>query len=580
MGLLKKKKKPLGKIRSTAGGSGAGDTSPYRPVHTPKAPPCMKGCPNGTKIREILMTISRTEDAGRTYEESYKKAYDLLLERNPFPASCGRVCPHPCEGECNRQYKEGEGEGSLGINSIERFIGDYALEHDFPVEKLTDEVHPEKIAVIGAGPAGLSAAYQLARRGYENVVVFEAFSKGGGMMRYGIPDYRLPSDVLDKEIQKIADLGVDIRYNTVIGKDISYEKLQEDYDAIFVGIGAHRGKLLGIPNEDAPNVWTGTEFLNKINSGQTIEVGDKVLVVGGGDTAVDAARISRRLGAEVTIVYRRTRNEMPAIEEEIVGAEEEDIKFHFLAQPIEYIKDGDKVKAMKCQKMELGEPDSSGRRRPVPIEGEYFEIECSTCIAAISQEPDFENLEDLHEGKDWVKADKEGKTELDKTFAGGDALDLGLVTIAIFQGRMAAETMHANFRGLELPKEEEKEVVTKDQIVYSYYMEKARHEAEHLPPSERLKSMEKEITSTLSEQDVIDEASRCMSCGSCFDCGTCWSLCQDQVFVKPPTKSFEPYKMKIDLCKGCMKCAENCPCGFIEMKNPMTGEYAKLERLK
>ncbi|MDQ1265737.1 MAG: hypothetical protein QG635_888 [Bacteroidota bacterium] len=567
MGLLvQKKKKPLS-ARASGGSSGV-ETSPLRPEHQPKTPPCMVGCPNGTKIREIITTIAQTEDAGRTYPESYKLAYELLLEKNPFPASCGRVCPHPCEGECNRQYKE----GSVSINNIERFIGDYAIEHDLPVEKLSDETFSEKVAIIGAGPAGLSCAYQLARRGYKPIV-FEAFGKGGGMLRYGIPDYRLPPEVLDKEIERIEKLGVEIKYNTIIGKDISYEKLQDDFDVIFVGIGAHKGKMLGIPNEDAPNIYTGTEFLNKMNCGQKIEVGDKVLVVGGGDTAIDAARVSRRLGAEVTVVYRRTRNEMPAIEEEIVGAEEEGIKFHFLAAPVEFIKDGDKVAAMKCQKMELGEPDSSGRRRPVPIPNEFFNIETSTVVAAISQEPDFDNLENLREGKDWVKIEDNGKTKIAKTFAGGDVTDLGLATIAIYQGRKAAETIHYNLRGITPPKEEEQPIIRKDKMVLTYYAEKFRAEALQLSAEERLKGMDLEITSTLSEEQLIEESKRCMSCGACFDCGTCWSLCQDQAIHKPMRK-FQTYTFKLDVCKGCNKCAESCPCGYIEMKNPLTGQMA------
>jgi formate dehydrogenase major subunit len=578
--LKKKKKKKLGSLRRAGGGGGGADTTPFRPVQAEKLAPCMGNCPSGTKIREVLMTIARTEDAGRSYHESFQEAFNIIAEKNPFPAVCGRVCPHPCEEGCNRQYKQGESEGSLAINNVERFIGDYALEHDFEVGMLSEEKQPEKVAIIGSGPAGMSAAYQLARRGY-GVTVFEAFDKAGGMLRYGIPRYRLPAEVLDEEIQRIVDMGVEIKYNTVVGKDIPYEKLQEEYDAIFVGIGAHKGKLLRVPGEDAPNVLTGTLFLNKVNSGASVDVGDKVLVVGGGDTAIDAARVSRRLGAEVTVVYRRTRGEMPAIDEEIEGAEEEGIQFFFLAAPVEFVKDGERVTAMKCQKMQLGEPDDSGRRRPVPIEGDFFTIECSTCIAAISQEPDFEGMEDLREGRDWVKVDESGKSmKGEKTYAGGDVLDLGLATIAIYQGRMAAETIHCNFRGIEPEKPEEKPAVTKDQIVYSYYMEKARHEALNLPPDERLKELEKEVTKTLSEEEVIEEASRCMSCGSCFDCGTCWSLCQDSVFAKPPTKSFEPYNMKLDLCKGCKKCAENCPCGFIEMRDPMTGEYAKLERAK
>jgi NADPH-dependent glutamate synthase beta subunit-like oxidoreductase/Pyruvate/2-oxoacid:ferredoxin oxidoreductase delta subunit len=570
VGLLVKKKKK-GKRRAPMGGSGGSsvETSPLRPEYKDKKPPCMHSCPSGTKIREIVTTIAQTEDAGRSYPESYQMAWDLLAEKNPFPSVCGRVCPHPCEGGCNRQYKD----GSVSINNLERFIGDYALEHDFEVKRVGEETFDEKVAIVGAGPAGMSAAYQLARHGYKNITVFEAFPKAGGMLRYGIPDYRLPQDVLDAEIKRITDMGVELKCNTIIGKDIEYEKIQEEYDAIFVGIGAHKGKKLRLENEDAPNVFSGAEFLNRINSGQKVEVGDKVLVVGGGDTAIDAARIARRLGADVQLVYRRTRNEMPAIEEEIVGGEEEDVKFEFLVAPKELVMDGDKVVQMVCQKMELGEPDSSGRRRPVPIE-EYITYDCTTVIAAISQEPDFDNLENIREGRDWVKIDEHGKTPYDKTYGGGDVTDLGLVTIAIFQGRKAAETIHCTFRGLPIPEEPEAEIVERNRIVMSYYEEKLRNEALHLDPTERLQELEKEISCTYTEEQAIDESKRCFSCGSCFDCGTCWSLCQDQVIHKPLEK-FGTYTFKLDTCKGCNKCAEACPCGYIEMKNPLSGKYAE-----
>jgi formate dehydrogenase major subunit len=570
MGLIKKDKKPLGKIRGTSTGTSGVETSPLRPTHVPKLAPCRSGCPNGTKIREVLLAIAQTEDRGRTYDESYRLAFEILAERNPFPAVCGRVCPHPCEENCNRQYKD----GALNIHGIERFIGDYALQHNFPLPKLTNETYPEKIAVIGAGPAGLSCAYQLARRGYK-VTVFEAFSKPGGMLRYGIPKYRLPEDVLDKEIQRIVDLGVEIKCNTAVGRDIPYETIRDTYDAVFVGIGAHKGKSLGLPGEDAPNVFTGTEFLNRVNSGQRIDVGKKVLVVGGGDTAIDAARVSRRLGADVTILYRRTRTEMPAIEEEIVGAEEEGVNIVFLVAPKELILEDGKVKAVKCQKMQLGEPDESGRRRPVPIEGAEEIYECDTLIAAISQEPDFYGLDYLREGNSWIKVDENFRTKDPKVYSGGDDLELGLVTIAIYQGRMAAETIHSTFRGIPIEKDPELSypLATKDRIVFTYYTEKYRNEALRLPPDERLAELEKEITCTLTEEQVIDEARRCMSCGSCFDCGTCWSICQDQVIHKP-VQRFQTYTFKLELCKGCNKCAEACPCGYIEMKDPFTGQIA------
>lgn len=570
MGLVSKDKKPLGKIRSTGSGSSGVETSPLRPTHVPKLAPCRSGCPNGTKIREVLLAIAQTEDRGRSYDESHRLAFEILVERNPFPSTMGRVCPHPCEDNCNRQHKD----GALGIHSIERFIGDYALEHNFPLKKLSEEVYPEKIAVIGAGPAGLSCAYQLARRGYK-VKVFEAFGKPGGMLRYGIPSYRLPENILDREIQRIVDLGVVIECNVSVGRDIPYDKIRDEYDAVFVGIGAHKGKSLGLPGEDAPNLFTGTEFLNKVNRGQKIDVGKKVLVIGGGDTAIDASRVSRRLGADVTILYRRTRNEMPAIEGEILGAEEEGVQIEFLVAPKELILDGDKVKAIKCQKMQLGEPDESGRRRPIPIDGAEVVFECDTIIAAISQEPDFYGLESLREGKNWIKVDNNFQTKDPKTFAGGDNLELGLAVIAVYQGRMAAETIHSRFRGIPIEPDPELSypIATKDRIVFSYYVEKIRNEELRLPPDERLKELEKEFTCTLTEEQVIDEARRCLSCGSCFDCGTCWSICQDQV-IHRPVHRFQTYTFRLELCKGCNKCAEACPCGYIEMKDPLTGSIA------
>ena len=558
--IVRKISKPLGSLRSASSGASGIETSPLRPVQVLKTPPCSNACPNGTNIREFLTVISQSEDCGRPYGESYEKAWEILTEKNPLPSTCGRVCPHPCEDECNRNYKD----AAVGINNMERFVGDYALTNGFRFKRVSDAAYPQKIAVIGAGPAGLSCAYQLARRGYQ-VTIFEAFSKAGGMLRYGIPNYRLPADVLDKEIRRIEELGVEIKCNQAIGRDIPYEELQKNYDAIFVGIGAHKGKLLGIPNEDAVNVFTGTEFLNKVNSGERVEVGDKVLVVGGGDTAIDAARVSRRLGAEVTLVYRRTRNEMPAVKEEILGAEEEGIKLEFLAAPVDFERNGDRVTKMKCQKMELGEPDASGRRKPVPVPDSFFSLDASAVIAAISQEPEFTGLDVLREGKEWIKTDDHGTTKIRNTYAGGDDLELGLVTIAIFQGRRAAETIHNKLQSIQSGPEQKPPVITHEKLALSYYESKLRNEGSKKSPEERLDHMDLEITSTFSEAQAIDEAKRCMSCGSCFDCGTCWSYCQDQAIVKPLQKH-QTYKFKLDFCKGCSKCAENCPCGYIEMR--------------
>jgi NADPH-dependent glutamate synthase beta subunit-like oxidoreductase/Pyruvate/2-oxoacid:ferredoxin oxidoreductase delta subunit len=559
--LIKKKKKKGGLSRfSSSGGSGV-ETSPLRPKLIEKMPPCIGHCPNHNQIREILMTVSKAEDYDKTYDQAFEEAFYMWLETTPFPSTCGRVCPHPCEENCNRK----ELEGAVGINSLERYCGDYGLEKGLKPKKLTDEVRTEKIAIVGSGPAGMSCAYHLARRGYP-VTVFEAFPKAGGMLRYGIPDYRLPSDILDAEIDRILDMGVELKLNTIVGKDIPYSQLRNDYKAVFVGLGAHKGLKLRVEGEDAENVWTGTDFLHRINAGGSVSVGDNVVVIGGGDTAIDAARVARRLGAGSTILYRRTKDEMPAIDEEIEGALQEGVRIDFLAAPIEIYRNNGVATGMKCQRMELGEPDSSGRRRPVPIDGDTYDLEFSTLIAAISQEPDFTGIDDLIEGRDWIKVDDKFKTREDGMYSGGDDINLGIAIEAIFHGRRAAYAIHEAIAADAMPAEygDDKIEVKAEVMMMAYYEQKERAGLTEVPVDERLKTLDLEITKTLSQDDAIGETKRCMSCGKCFDCGTCWSYCQDNAIVKPLQKG-GLYTVKMEFCNGCKKCAEQCPCGFIEM---------------
>lgn len=551
MGLFKEVKKPVIKT-----GSAGGEISPYRPRYVEKTAPCMGTCPSGSDIRGWLTTIAQAEAYGRTNEEAYEIAWKIITDRNPFPAVCGRVCPHPCEEKCNRNDKD----GAVSINAMERFVGDFGIARNLALARLSDADNPEKVAIVGAGPAGLSCAYQLARRGYK-VTVFEAFSKPGGMLRYGIPRYRLPEDVLDAEIGKILDLGVELKCGTAVGNDVPLDKVRKDYDAVFVGIGAHKGLKLRVPGEDASNVYTGTEFLNRVNSGEAVELGEKVYVIGGGDTAIDAARVSKRLGAEVTILYRRTRDEMPAIKPEIEAALEEGVNIEFLAAPVEVVQNGGKAIAMKCVRMELGEPDASGRPRPVPKEGSEFEVPVSDVIAAISQAPEFEGLDDLHEGKDWTKIDAQGKTKLDHVYSGGDNVELGLVSIAIAQGRFAAEAIDSQFRGTPLKTHDSPEIIKSDKMKLGWYKDAPRNDRQDIPMDQR--DLETEVQQGLSEEDALAEAARCMSCGMCMDCETCWMYCTPSCFVKLPKG--EHYKIKLELCNGCKKCAEECPCGYIEM---------------
>jgi NADPH-dependent glutamate synthase beta subunit-like oxidoreductase len=344
---------------------------------------------------------------GRTIDQSTAEAWYMLTDKNPLPATTGRVCPHPCESECNRASME----GALNINNIERYMGDYGINNNLPLRKLTEEKKADTVAVVGAGPAGLSCAYQLARRGY-GVTVYESFEKAGGMLRYGIPAYRLPDNILDAEIKKIQDIGVDIKLGARVGKDVSMDDLRKNNKVVFMGIGAHAGKKLGVPGEDAPNSMTGAEFLHKVNHGETVDIGKKVVVIGGGNSAIDAARVAVRMGADVTLSYRRTRAEMPAIEHEIHSAEEEGVHFEFLTAPVEVVKDANgKATGLKVQKMELGEPDSSGRRRPVPVPGSEFVIEASFVCPSISQEPEWEGLDMIKNEWGWISADAgTGKT--------------------------------------------------------------------------------------------------------------------------------------------------------------------------
>jgi NADPH-dependent glutamate synthase beta subunit-like oxidoreductase len=454
------------------------------------------------------------------------------------------------------------------IRCVERFVGDYALAKGLKYDVSDVEKQPEKVAVIGTGPAGLNCAYHLARLGY-GVTVFEAFSKPGGMVRYGIPDYRLPPDVIDGEAQRLADMGIEFRYGTVVGKDVAYEDLQRDYGAIFVGIGAHKGYTLGVEGEDAENVMTGTGFLNAVNSGQPPEVGSDVIVIGGGDTAIDAARICRRLGAQVKIVYRRTIKEMPAIAPEIEEAQKEGVEIDFLAAPAKIRRANGRATGMTCIKMELGEPDASGRRRPVPVEGSEFDIPASFIIPAISQEPDFAPLEHLHEGRDWIKIDGEGKALKggDNTWAGGDAVNLGLATIAQAQGRFAAEAIHRAFRGLPAPEPPKLPEVGPDKPNKNFWLEKqqqAVHES-HIPVEEALAGLDTETTHTFTPDEARQEAARCMSCGLCFDCENCFKFCTDNAVLRPAEKGGK-YEFKLQYCTGCKKCMEECPCGYIDMQ--------------
>ncbi|TKJ40761.1 hypothetical protein CEE37_07290 [candidate division LCP-89 bacterium B3_LCP] len=474
--------------------------------------PCINSCPQGIDIRAFIGDISQAENRGMTEEEAFEKAWRKITEVNPFPAVCGRVCPHPCEGECNRQ----ERDSSVNINVIERFLGDWAIDKSLSHQKLTDRVQSEKIAIIGSGPAGLSCAYQLARRGYKSTI-FEALSEPGGMLRYGIPSFRLPRDVLSAEIEKILDLGVELRTNCAVGKDISFDEIRTEHDAVFLGIGAQKAVMLHCPGEETSGVYNGLEFLESVNSGEKIDLGNSVAVIGGGNTAIDAARVAKRLGAKVTIVYRRTREEMPALAEEIEAAEEERIEIVYLAAPLEVQSENERVSSILCQRMELGEPDDSGRRKPVPIPDDTFTLSVDNVIVAVSQQPEWEGLENIRVSMVWAEIDQNGFTEHDGIFAGGDVQGIGIVAEALNQGRRAAEAIHAELSGDESPvRDTDREIIRADQLNLYVLEESQRCRVPGLNAEQRLKEPWSESNFTPLKETIVKEADRCVTCGESF----------------------------------------------------------------
>ncbi|MFH1626363.1 MAG: FAD-dependent oxidoreductase [Pseudomonadota bacterium] len=408
-----------------------------------ETPICQRTCPVQLDIRGYIGLI-----ADGRFEESLA----LIREVLPFPSICGHICPHPCEEECNR----GKVDYPLSIRDLKSFVADFGSESssEHKPKAVEADEKGKKVAIIGAGPAGLACAHDLALEGY-HVTVFEALPRPGGMLAVGIPDYRLPRDVLEREIDGVKALGVEIKCNTAVGKDMSIDDLfSQGHEAIFITVGAHRNQEMQIPGEDAQGVLPGVTFLRDLNLGNPVDVGDRVAVIGGGNVAIDSARCALRLGArDVTILYRRSRQEMPASDEEIEAALEEGIKIEYLVAPLQVVTSDGKVTALRCIRMELGQPDASGRRRPIPVEGSDFEMGLDTLIPAIGQVPD---MSFLAEGSG-IELTKRGTiavspdslaTSRPGVFAGGDCqTGPGIAIEAIAAGKKAARSIDRYLRG-------------------------------------------------------------------------------------------------------------------------------------
>jgi len=533
--------------------------------------PCQEACPSGINIPEFLYLMSE----GREEE-----AFFSVLRENPLPGVCGRACFHPCEANCNRsQYDE-----SVSIQALERYVSDRASVEIDRIQPVPFGESAKSIAVVGGGPSGLSCAYFLSILGHR-VTLFEAKKKLGGVLRWGIPEYRLPKSVLQKEIRRILSLPIELKTGVAIGKDVPIEDLDR-FDAIYLSPGAGLNVSLKIEGEAMNRVWKGGEFLERINSKEKIRLGKETLVIGGGNTAMDVARSSLRLGSKVTIAYRRTRNEMPAINDEIHEAEEEGMRFEFLVQPVK-IRQGQKRRlAVTFQRMKLGGLDEGGRPRAIPIKGKFLTLETDDVITAVGEQVDLSWIP-----KGFVRDGLIGFNPSPKVFAGGDAVDQPrTIATAIASGKRAAISIDLFLRG-----DSEETILSRIKVgnrgslsMASYLsVREGETRAEptgvatyqqlnplYFEPSQRVKIRKRSRAKTLKNFSEVNmglradearfSASRCFSCGTCNYCYNCYFFCPEGVVSLDPFSRTRT--VDFSHCKGCGTCAKACPRAVVEMR--------------
>lgn len=530
--------------------------------------PCKNTCPSNVDVQGYIAAIA---------EGDYRKAIEIIKNDNPFPSVCGRVCTRPCEDECRRNLVD----STVAIDFLKRYAADKDLTAQYSFSPEMNEKTGKSIAVVGAGPSGLSAAYYLAIKGH-TVEVFEQYEAAGGMMRYGIPEYRQPNDVLDAEVKKITDLGVKIHYNTKLGKDITVEGLNNKYEAVYLAIGAHECTYMGIEGENAEGSFGGIDFLREAARGKKPDIGKDVIVIGGGNTAIDCARVSKRLGADVTIVYRRTIAEMPAHHVEIEDAQAEGIKIAFLTNPTKVITDKNgKATGIECVKMDLGEPDASGRRRPEPVKGSEFTIDASAVIFAIGQKSEIDCV-DSPDGKvcftRWKSVEADEKTfatGMAGVFGGGD-FRRGADTVigAISDGKKAAWVMDKYLTTGNIMPYPDEFFSRKDSIerqtpeMYEHIEKKAKNEMPKLDADKRIADF-REVELGYSDKAAKCETSRCLECGcqSVFNCelkDNATGYFADQAYFKGQHKEMEPdlrhpyIHFEPNKCISCARCVRMC----------------------
>jgi len=479
-----------------------GTTIPYRVAVTA---PCLEACPARLDIPGYIELIRNNR---------FGESLDLIRRRCILPGVIGRACTHPCEEACVRNGID----KTLAIRLLKRAAADHDLAAGASALKKPTAERPEKVAVVGAGPAGLAAAYHLRRMGYQ-VTVFEALPKGGGMAAVGIPDYRLPKNVLEHEIELIRDLGADIQFNRKVSKLDMDELTAQGFKAIFLGVGAHEGTKMGCKGEDAgyEGFVDGAVFLRELALGKTVEPKGKVVIVGGGNVAMDCARSCARLGfKEVEILYRRTRKEMPARAEEVDEALEEGIKIRYLVAPVSVLAEGNRVKGVECIRMKLGEPDASGRRRPVPVKGSEFKVKADMVIPAIGQRPDLGFAKDVIQVTGWgtIEVNPETlRTNLEGVFAGGDCVS-GPATLieALDAGNKAARSIDAYLQGRTLePEVSFKGIDVGSQRAMGFIDACSQEKVSLLDPKVRVKSFA-EVEGPYGDAAAMKEANRCLRC--------------------------------------------------------------------
>ncbi len=512
-----------------------------RPVYVAMTAPCGNSCPAGEDVRSWLYLA---ESGGAGYEAAWRAIMDV----NPFPAIMGRVCYHPCETACNR----GTLDEAVGINSVERFLGDLAIEKGWTVTTAAASTG-RRVLVIGAGPAGLSAAYHLVRRGHA-VTIRDSAPALGGMMRYGIPAYRLPRSVLDAEVARVVALGVEIELNTPV-TDLD-ATVAEGWDAVFLAVGAQLGRRTYLPAASAAKVVDAVSMLHGLAAGERPLLGRRVAVYGGGDTAIDAARTAKRLGAsDAVVVYRRTRDRMPAHDDEVTQAEQEGIEFHWLSTIERVEPDG-----LLIEQMEL---DADGFPQPT---GRTERLAADSVVLALGQDTDLSLLspDSLCRATDGtVDTDRALATGLAGVFAGGDVIaGERSVTTAVGHGRRVASSIDDWLAGRPPLPEQEPQLAAYEALNTWYFEDAARTHRPLLELARRSSTFD-EVVHGLDEDTALFEARRCLSCGSCFSCDNCYALCPDNAVLKigPPGE----YAIDLDYCKGCGICVEECPAGAIEM---------------